>query len=106
MERFQPFRNSRRSSTDSLFVAMTTEGVAPSPDGVTACEQPVGLDARPFIRTSGARGMTKWIDQSALDAAINRRRYSAFSPLHVAPLDPITRSERVGRARVSLSYFH
>lgn len=33
--------------------------------------------------------MTKWIDQSALDAAINRRRYSAFSPLHVAsPSDP------------------
>lgn len=48
--------------------------------------------------------MTKWIDQSALDATINRRRYSAFSPLHVAPRR--VASIRVPRAGPRALPFH
>jgi len=34
------------------------------------------------------RGMTKWIDQSALDAAINRRRYFPLFRHFASRLDP------------------
>lgn len=67
---------------DSSFIAITASIAVVDVDKVMArmvLGQSNNVAICTYLETGG---MTKWIDQSALDAAINRHGYSAFSPLH------------------------